>query len=271
VNLVPTRFRNSRTIARALHEQRWLQDITGVLNEDAVAELDSIWDAVESIRLSPDVSDHFIWRWSPDGQFSAASAYQAFHAGSMPFEGAKLLWKTWAPLRVKLFLWLAFRRRVWTADRRIRHGLDTGRTCKLCEDETCDHILFRCSYSLQVWWAILHNLSIARTTATTGMNLPRWWNSLHVQLPPSKRKGFDTLFSLLFGTFGKNETPVSSATFCYSRPRCLARCVRKEKPGLLRGLHSWVVLLVCNRPFFLFYRIQLSLSLWILTSKTRVV
>ena len=41
-----------------------------------------------------------------------------------PLLGHKLIWKTWAPLRIKIFLWLAFRRRHWTGDRRLRHGLE---------------------------------------------------------------------------------------------------------------------------------------------------
>jgi hypothetical protein len=34
------------------------------------------------------------------------------HAGAVRFQGHRLIWKTWAPLRVKIFLWLAFRRRL---------------------------------------------------------------------------------------------------------------------------------------------------------------
>ena len=53
-----------------------------------------------------------------------------------------LIWKTWAPLKVKIFLWLAFRRRHWTGDRRRRHGLETREHCYLCDQapETIDHV-----------------------------------------------------------------------------------------------------------------------------------
>ena len=68
---------------------------------------------------------------------------------------------TWAPLRVKLFLWLVLRRRHWTADKRRRHGLDTHELCFLYaqEPETIDDIIVSCSFSQQVWWevrAVLH-------------------------------------------------------------------------------------------------------------------
>jgi hypothetical protein len=66
-------------------------------------------------------------------------------------------------MRMKIFLWLAFRRRHWTADRRIRHNLEASETCLLCdqEPETIDHILCSCSYIKQVWWEIFRSLRIS--------------------------------------------------------------------------------------------------------------
>jgi hypothetical protein len=46
----------------------------------------------------------------------------------MTFHGHKVIWKTWAPLEIKIFLWLAFRRRHWTGDRRLRHRLEAVRS-----------------------------------------------------------------------------------------------------------------------------------------------
>ena len=43
------------------------------------------------------------------------------------------MWKSWAPLRVKIFLWLALRRRHWTADRRARHCLEARDRFYLCD------------------------------------------------------------------------------------------------------------------------------------------
>ena len=43
------------------------------------------------------------WIFLPDPPL-ASSAYQTLHAGSLPFEGANLTWKTWVPMKAKLFL-----------------------------------------------------------------------------------------------------------------------------------------------------------------------
>jgi hypothetical protein len=61
-------------------------------------------------------------------------------------------------LQVKIFIWLAVRRRHWATNRRRRKGLDPAEHCFLCdqEPETIDHIIASCSFSHQVWWHIAH-------------------------------------------------------------------------------------------------------------------
>ncbi|CAN6352890.1 unnamed protein product [Urochloa humidicola] len=199
VKLVPPRFRKKRTAAEALPQQRWTRDVTGALNPVAMAEYDSLWDRMSTIRLQAGQDDQFVWKWTPSGTYTAHSAYMALHQGAAFLPGARLIWKTWAPLKVKFFLWLAFRSRLWTADRRIRHGLQANATCTLCdqENETSDHILFRCSYSAQVWWEVLHRLGIQSISPSASMRLHDWWSHLRQQVLSSKKKGFDTLFALV--------------------------------------------------------------------------
>ncbi|TVU29264.1 hypothetical protein EJB05_20823, partial [Eragrostis curvula] len=43
--------------------------------------------------------DRHVWRWTPDGQYTSKSAYEAMHHGSIKFHGANLIWKSWAPLK----------------------------------------------------------------------------------------------------------------------------------------------------------------------------
>jgi hypothetical protein len=64
--------------------------------------------------------------------------------------------ETWAPLRVKLFMWLALRGRQWTADRQRRHGLEANDHCFLYDQqaETIDHIVITYSFSQQIWWNV---------------------------------------------------------------------------------------------------------------------
>lgn len=129
-------------------DRAWAKCIVGGLSTQAIIDFIHLWNTVSAIQLN-DETDKTIWRWSANGTYTTKSAYRMLHVGSSPFLGHNLVWKTWAPLKVKIFLWLALRRRHWTADRRKRHGLDAQDHCYLCDqvEESIDHIIATCSYS----------------------------------------------------------------------------------------------------------------------------
>lgn len=116
---------------------------------------------------------------------------------SVPFLGHALIWKTWAPLKIKVFLWLAFRKRHWTGDRRRRHGLEARPECFLCDQgsETIDHILVQCPVAKEIWFHILSALGKqCPQPATTTM---RWWRRLRVTFHGEQRARLDSLFALM--------------------------------------------------------------------------
>ena len=58
-------------------------------------------------------------------------------ASSAPFCSMDLqLWKVWALLKVKLFVWLVLQWRLWMADRWSCRGLQSHINCPLCEQES---------------------------------------------------------------------------------------------------------------------------------------
>lgn len=86
------------------------------------------------MHLSSGRKDMAIWKWSDNGQYSAASTYHMLCEGSICFLCAKPIWRCWAPLSCKIFLWLALQYRIWTFDRRLQHGLqDQSFVCFLCD------------------------------------------------------------------------------------------------------------------------------------------
>ncbi|WVZ78492.1 hypothetical protein U9M48_026195, partial [Paspalum notatum var. saurae] len=78
-------------------------------------------------------------------------------------------WSSWLPLRVKIFLWLAHRRRLWTADRRRRHDLDARDLCWLCDKrpETCLHLLVDCRLMTSIWEGLPSYLDFLDATTLT--------------------------------------------------------------------------------------------------------
>jgi hypothetical protein len=63
--------------------------------------------------------------------------------GSSEFEPFHRIWKTWAPPKTKFFMWLVAHRKVWTADRLQKRGMDHPERCPLCDQdqETLDHMV----------------------------------------------------------------------------------------------------------------------------------
>ena len=74
------------------------------LNGSAILDL---WQASALIQLRAQ-PDHTVWRWTRDGKYTATFACRMLHEGAAPFHGKKPTWKTWAPIKVKVFLWLSF-------------------------------------------------------------------------------------------------------------------------------------------------------------------
>lgn len=142
LQLVPRRTWARQTVREGLTDRTWARSIRGGMSVDAINEYLFLWNTLRDFQLNEE-PDRTIWRWTQDGTYSVKSVYKMLHAGSTPFLGHNLIWKTWAPLKIKVFLWLAFRRRHWTGDRRLRHGLEAHEECHLCEQgrETIDHIL----------------------------------------------------------------------------------------------------------------------------------
>jgi hypothetical protein len=120
---VPARICNSRIAHDALQGQRWVKDIRGGLSVQAILDYLHTWETEMEGRSPNDQPHVFRWKWSSNGQYSAASTYRAFFLGLTEQLGAKQLWKIKAPNKCRFFLWLLLHGRCWTSNRLQRHGL----------------------------------------------------------------------------------------------------------------------------------------------------
>lgn len=120
-----------------VQDNKWVADIQGNLSLIGLFEFFQLWDSLQEVVLS-DSSDKHIWKLSPSGAYSSKSAYRAFFYGSITFKPWRRLWKSWAPSKCKVFIWLAIRNRCWTADRLSKRGPDHPESCVLCDQEEED-------------------------------------------------------------------------------------------------------------------------------------
>lgn len=200
VQAVATMILKRRMVHEALQAHRWVRDITGAITVQVILEYLQVWDLVTTVALHCDTQDRALWRWTPNQQFSTASAYQAFFIGQYATPGAKVMWRTRAPNKCKFFLWLALHDRCWTADRRKRHGLQPDDICVLChqESETIIHLLTSCTFSLQIWSDALAALGLQNLTpSATTETLADWWTSSRKRVTKEGRKLFDSLTVLI--------------------------------------------------------------------------
>jgi len=158
---VTVRTRKKRTVAEALVDNTWVSDIRGALNWHGLMEYLELWDAISDVHLSSSADIHR-WKFESSGFFSSRSAYKAFFVGAIKFEPWKRLWKSWAPNKCKIFLWLAIHNRCWTADCLQKRGLPHPDRCPLCdqEEENIQHILTSCVFARQFWFNILQPLNL---------------------------------------------------------------------------------------------------------------
>ena len=204
---IPRRTANSLTVADGFSGRAWVRGIVGGLTVTIIAEYLQVWRRLEGLQLHEGDEDQVIWKWSASGRYRTRSAYRALHLGSIHFPTYSLLWKSWMPLRVKIFVWLAFRRRHWTADRRRRHGLDAREYCWLCdrEPESCDHLLFRCPFAREVWQQVLAKVGRQIPPADDCHGLPDWWLRYRAGWPSALLRGADTLFGLVCWSIWKQR------------------------------------------------------------------
>ena len=197
---VPKRVRKSRTIAQALQNRGWVQDIRGALTVQVLMEYLQVWDLMDGVILQQGVPDQFRWKLSQSGSYSSKTAYAACFVGSIRFPPWKRIWKSWAPLRCKFFLWLAIKQRIWTADCLAKRGLPHQAACPLCdqEHETARHLLLTCVFTRQCWSLISQHLNLVIAgPATSTTSFSAWWSLTIKSVPKDRRRGLNSLIILV--------------------------------------------------------------------------
>lgn len=118
-NLYRHARRKKRTVANALQDNKWIDDIrhnlTSVLVTEFFKVFEILWES--NTTLFQGVQDSIQWKWTPTGSYTAKSTYQMQSLGSIPSLSATAVWKCWAPSKSNFFAWLLLQNRIWTADR----------------------------------------------------------------------------------------------------------------------------------------------------------
>jgi hypothetical protein len=187
-----------RSVSSALANRAWAADIRGARTVQVILGYLHVDQLLQAFQLQPGVEDRFVWRFGPDGAYSASSAYRAMFFGSTKLRGARQLWKASAPPKVKFFFWLAIHNRCWTAARRKKRGLQDCDLCALCHQapETMNHLLTDCVYTREVWARLRAAISLPQPALAETTAVDQWLGERKL-IPKHLRRGFDALFLLV--------------------------------------------------------------------------
>lgn len=193
--LVDTRTRNRRTVSEGLDSGRWLHDVVGELTFVGHMQLVHLNLAINTVQRDPSRPDCFSWPADPSGMYTASSTYHRLCLGVQRVPYAACIWKSWALLKCKIFAWLAVQHRIWTSDRRAKHGLqDQPSACYLCpqDEDNAEHILVHCVYAREVWHECFEALHLTTRRPTADDNLMDWWLEVRQGFRRADKRGFDT-------------------------------------------------------------------------------
>ena len=187
-----------------------------MLGVEEIGQYLYLWRTIAETVLSPE-PDKLVWRWTANGVYSAKSAYLASFHTSANSAAWKLIWKSWAPNRVKFFHWLADLDRCWTAERLRRHGLQHHPRCLFCDQapETMHHLTIGCPFSRQVWHDVLASLRMTCRPPIDDASLFDWWCAAKQSTPKAMHKGLATVTLLVPWMLWKHR---NSCVFDRARP-----------------------------------------------------
>ena len=188
----PNLFKHSRqrqiTVRNALSQNGWIAQIKANPPRQVLVEYIQLWCMVENLLFEFDNQpDKIIWRWTSDGVYTPASAYNFLFQCRSPNNHLADIWKIKATPKCKLHAWILLRNRALTADNLAKRGWPHDDKCKLCnsETETALHLFVACSFSQAVWTQVIARsaLPVIFTLPTQDSSLKCWWLSSLQNLP----------------------------------------------------------------------------------------
>lgn len=122
---------------------------------ESLREWGDLHDLLQRVQVDGQVEDQVYWALEKSRVYSTKSLYNCLTHGGVNDKINDLIWKSKIPLKVKVFLWQVFHKKLQTALALSRRGWHGNPLCSVCNlVETVDHILFGCVFSRYIWCCI---------------------------------------------------------------------------------------------------------------------
>ncbi|KAM1157902.1 hypothetical protein ACFX1X_028768 [Malus domestica] len=146
----------------------WNFDFRRNLNEMEIEEAASLLQKVEVVRLSPSKMDNRRWNLEASGLFTCKSYRSLLSNNGIVhyYPPYSQIWKSKAPPKVKILVWLVATGSLNTCDKIQRRNplmCLSPHWCSLCKakEESVNHIFLHCSYSIQLWWKLFQEVKVS--------------------------------------------------------------------------------------------------------------
>lgn len=228
IDLAPKLFQLARrknlTVAAALSDDRWIKGLQCISSSDEIDSFVALWNKLQRVQLDH-VPDSISWNWAASGSYSAKSAYDCQHIGTINKPYLNAIWKLKMEGKVRFFTWLLIQNRLPTADRLRDRGSQHDDKCSLCDQiiESTAHLFCQCPFTAEVWYKLGASIPTYHVTITSFNSIDRWWQHL---------------------ADGPKQTAVTGAYFAWhiwnERNRCIftnmASCADSVVGGLINDL-----------------------------------
>jgi hypothetical protein len=155
--------------------------------------------------------------------------------GSRRFNFIQSIWKSEAPVKCRVFAWLAILGKCKTTDCLVKKGMPHNAAYVLCpsQPESALHLLATCTVSIRLWRRILNSANLlANLVPNTGTTqLQDWLEETCHALPLANRKAWTNLVHLTDGTSGRSGTPGFSETMLLPLAMSMLVSSRKQRFG----------------------------------------
>lgn len=119
----------------ALRNDAWIlkTNPSTVVTIEHICRFFALWMLVHEVHLDELSDDNIVWKHTVSENYSVASTYKAQFLGMVLSHMDQMVWKVWAPSKVKFFAWLDLQDRIWTIDRLAKWGWPNYDLCPLCK------------------------------------------------------------------------------------------------------------------------------------------
>ncbi|KAK1283920.1 hypothetical protein QJS10_CPB21g01538 [Acorus calamus] len=158
----------------------WCLQLRHITSETQVCELAALLEQIQHHNPTEERTYSFSWAQGSNPRYTVKSGYIWWCQDLQVVQGMDTktmhMWKWKLPLKVKIFLWMMFQRRLLTKAYRGKWRGAEDQNCLLCnnEVETVEHLFLTCPKAVQLWTWLAHLASIR----TNSQDLGERWDAM---------------------------------------------------------------------------------------------